>query len=250
MIGSSLPPSSEGFKNPLIGNERNRSTIYSTEVWQRLSVVKLTTSICFWNRSLMEPEIPIFKPRYTLRVRLIMLLPTLLFFGILCNVAFSIAPFPTVFWLLVFILGTFISLVPFFFIREIRFPDEMVVRRHFLPDLFFSYKDFEQINSDSIQAGGQSIRMGTFTNLDELKEMSRQWKAAKILKESKRISPKTETLFLQRGYGTYAGFWGLMFGIIVMQMNLPWLQLDPRWVLGGTFLLVYLIYSYIVPKFL
>jgi hypothetical protein len=80
--------------------------------------------------------------------------------------------------------------------------------------------------------------------------MSQRWKAAKILKESQRAAPKTESLFLQRGYGTYASFWGLMFGIIVMLMDLPWLQLDPRWVLGGTFLLVYLVYIYIVPKYL
>lgn len=198
----------------------------------------------------MELEFPIFKPRYTLRVRLVMLLPTVFFFGMLCNVAFSIAHFPIIFWLLVLALGLFISLVPFFFIREIRFPDEMVVRRHFLPDRFFSYKEFEQINSDSIQTGGQRIRTGKFTNLDELKDMSRHWKAAKILKESQHTSPKTESLFLQRGYGIYASFWGLMFGIIVMLMDLPWLLLNPRWVLGGTFLLVYFIYTYIVPKYL
>jgi hypothetical protein len=41
-----------------------------------------------------------------------------------------------------------------------------------------------------------------------------------------------------------------MFGIIVMLMLPPQLGLDPRWVLGGTFLLVYLVYIYIVPKYL
>ena len=179
-----------------------------------------------------------------------MLLPTVFFFGMMCNVAFSIVHFPMLFWVLALAFGLFTSLVPFFFIREIRFPDEMVVRRHFLPDLFFSYKEFEQINSNSIQADGQRIRMGQVTNLDELKDMSRRWRAAKILKEAQHNMPKPESLFLQRGYGTYASFWGLMFGIIVMLMDLPWLQFDPRWVLGGTFLLVYLAYSYIVPKYL
>ena len=41
-----------------------------------------------------------------------------------------------------------------------------------------------------------------------------------------------------------------MFGIIVTLMDLPWLHLDPRWVMGGTFLLVYLVYIYIIPKYL
>lgn len=198
----------------------------------------------------MEPDFPIFKPRYPLRTRLVMLLPTVLFFGMMCNVAISSIQFPTVIWLLALATGLFTSLIPFFVIREIRFPDEMVVRRHFLPDRFFNYKEFEQIDSDSIQAGGQHIRMGQVTNLDELKEMSQRWKAAKILKESQRVTPKVESPYLQRGYGTYASFWGLMFGIIVMLMDLPWLQFDPRWVLGGTFLLVYLVYIYIVPKYL
>jgi hypothetical protein len=198
----------------------------------------------------MEPEFPIFKPRYPLFTRLVMLLPTVLFFGMMCNVALTIAHFPTIFWLLALIVGLFTSLIPFFVIREIRFPDEMVVRRHFLPDRFFTYKEFEQINADSIQAGGQRIRLGQVTNLDELKEMSQRWIAAKILKESQRAAHKPESPYLQRGYGTYASFWGLMFGIIVMLMLPPELGLDPRWLLGGTFLIVYLVYIYIVPKFL
>jgi hypothetical protein len=198
----------------------------------------------------MEPEFPIFKPRYPLHIRLLMFLPTVLFFGMLCNVALSFAQFPTVFWLLALVFGLVTSLIPFFFLREIRFPDEMVVRRYFLPDRFFNYKEFEGINSDSVQAGGQRIRMGQVTNLDELREMSQRWKAAKILKESQRATPKMESPYLQRGYGTYASFWGLMFGVIVMLMDLPWLQFDPRWVLGGTFLLVYLTYIYILPRYL
>jgi len=198
----------------------------------------------------MNPEFPIFKPRYPLHTRLIMLLPSVLFFGMMCNVAFSVANFPMIFWLLVLAIGLFTSLIPFFIIREIRFPDEMVVRRHFLPDRFFTYKEFEQINSDSIQAGGQRLRMGQITNLEELKDMSQRWKAAKILKESQRTVPEKKSFYLQRGYGTYGSFWGLMFGVILMLMDLPWLQLDPRWVLAGTFLLVYLVYIYIVPKYL
>lgn len=146
--------------------------------------------------------------------------------------------------------GLFTSLIPFFIIREIRFPGEMIVRRYFLPDYFFSYKEFEQINPGSIQAGGKYIRMGQIINLDELKEKTGIWKAAEILKETQHKVPKTKSLLFQRGYGTYASFWGLIFGIVVVLMDLPWLQFDPRWVLGCTFLLVYFTYIYILPKYL
>jgi len=197
----------------------------------------------------MKPDFPIFKPVYPLRVRLAMWFPALLFFGMLCNVGFSLIRFPLVFWVLAIAVGMITSLVPFYFIREVRFPNEMVVRRHFLPDRFFSHHEFDQINADSIQAGGECIRIGTITNLDELKEMTQRWKANKLLKETKGVPSKAESPYLQRGYGGYASFWGLMFGIIVMLMDLPWLSLDPRWVLGGTFLLVYLVYIYIIPRF-
>jgi hypothetical protein len=179
-----------------------------------------------------------------------MLLPTVLFFGMMCNIAFSFAKLPTIFWLAALAIGLFTSLIPFFFLREIRFPDEMVVRRYFLPDRFFSYKELEQINPDSIQVGGQRIRMGEITNLDELKDMSQRWIAAKTLKDHQRNAPKKESLYFQRGYGSYASFWGLMFGIIIMLMDLPWFRFDPRWALGGAFLIVYLVYIYVVPKYL
>lgn len=196
----------------------------------------------------MEPEIPIFKPRYPLRTRLGMLLPAALFFGMLCVVATSLIQFPTLFWLLALALGLLASFIPFFFLREIRFLDEMVVRRHFLPDQFFNYTELEQIHPDSIQINGQRIRMGEITNLDELKNMSQRWKAAKTLKASQHTPPKQQPIYFQRGYGTYASFWGLIFGVVVMLMDLPWLPLEPRWVLAGTFLVVYFAYIYIVPK--
>ena len=92
--------------------------------------------------------------------------------------------------------------------------------------------------------------MGQITNLDDLRDMSQRWKAAKVLKESRQPKSEIKSFYPQRGYGTYGSFWGLMFGVIIMLMSPPWLQLDPRWVLGGTFLLVYLVYIYIVPRYL
>ena len=196
-----------------------------------------------------EPEFPIFKPRYPVRTRLAIILPPVLFFGLMCNVAFSPVIYPTAFWLLALLIGLFTSLMPFFFIREVRFPNEMVIRRHFLPDLFFSYTEFEQINSDSIQAGGKRIRMGQITNHDELKELAQRWKASKILKESQQAKSENKFLYPQRGYGSYGSLWGLLFGVIIMLMAPPWISVDPRWLLAGTFLIVYLVYIYIVPKY-
>jgi hypothetical protein len=198
----------------------------------------------------MEPEFPVFKPSYPLHTRLAMLIPGVLFFGLLCTVAGSIVKYHALFWLIALALGLVTSLTPFFFIREIRFPDEMVVRRHFLPDRFFGYKELEQVNSSFVQAGGQRIRMGGIANLGELNDMIQRWTAAKILKEAQRPLQKPKPPYIQRGYGTYASFWGLIFGVIVVLMDLPWLRVDPRWVLGGTFLLVYLLYIYVIPKYL
>ena len=198
----------------------------------------------------MKPDFPIFKPKYPLHMRMIAILSTAIFFGMMCKIALSAARIPFVFWLFALVVGFFISLIPFFTIREVRFPNEMVVRRHFLPDQFFTYKEFEQINLDSIEAGNQRIRTGQIANIDELKDMVQRWKAAKVLKESRQSKPEIKSLYPQRGYGTYGSFWGLMFGVIIMLMRPSWLSLDPRWVLGGTFLLVYLVYIYILPKYL
>lgn len=198
----------------------------------------------------MEPEFPIFKPRYPLNARLRILVPSGLFFAMMCGVATSATPFPYFLWLLMTIVGLFISVTPFFIIREVRFLDEMIVRRHFLPDHFFTHEQFEQIDNDSILAGGRRIRMGRIANLEELREMSQRWKAARLLKESHSGKPKKESLFFQRGYGSYAGFWGLIFSVMVLMMLPSRLPVDPRWVLGGTFLVVYHLYVYIVPKYL
>lgn len=197
----------------------------------------------------METEIPIFKPRYPLRTRMVILGLPLLFFALMCSAAIAIARLPFLFWLLAFIIGFGTSLAPFFIIREIRFVDEMVVRRHFLPDQFFSHKELEQVEADSILAGGQRIRMGEIVNFDELKDMSQRWKAARILKEAQHPQPKKESLYFQRGYGMYASFWGLMFAIIVMLMQPAWLHVDPRWVLGGAFLVFYYLYFYVIPRY-
>jgi hypothetical protein len=80
----------------------------------------------------MELTLHIFKPRYPVEIRLAAILMPLLFFVLLFSAAFSITILPMIFWVLIFSLGVISSLVPFFIIREVRFLDELVVRRHFL----------------------------------------------------------------------------------------------------------------------
>lgn len=198
----------------------------------------------------MSPDIPIFKPRYSAQVRLMILLPVLIFFGLICSAALSGFFAPVAVWVLVLLVGLAASLIPFFLIREVRFPDEMVVRRHFLPDYFFSHQEFEQIQSGAILAGGKRIPTGPLTNHQDLVEMAQRWRSTKLLKASRPPKSEIRIYYPQRGYGTYASFWGLMFAIIVVLISPPGLGLDPRWLLGGTFLLVYIIYSYIIPRFL
>lgn len=197
----------------------------------------------------MKPESLIFKPAYTIRTRLVIYLLPILFFGMLSKAAFSSTIFPIIYWLATLAIGLVTSLVPFYIIREVRFPDEMVIRRHFLPDRFFTHTEFEQITVDSIIAGGHHLRVSEITNINQLKKMSERWKASKLLKDNAHKKSSNNFVYPQRGYGTYASFWGLMFGTIVMLINPIWVEIDPRWVMGGTFLLVYLAYIYILPRF-
>jgi len=198
----------------------------------------------------MDIESHTFKPRYPLQARLLLYGLPLALFAMLCGAGSLFVELPDLFWALVFVTAFFASLLPFFVIREIRFLDEMVIRRHFLPDLFVSHTEFERIDPDSIQVGGKRIRMGPVANLDALRTMAQRWKAACILKEAQRGPVSPVSLFPVRGYGMYASFWGFLFGVIGMLMTPAGLHLDPRWLLAGTFLLVYFLYIYVIPKVL
>jgi hypothetical protein len=198
----------------------------------------------------MDIESHTFQPRYPLRARLLLYGLPLVFFAMLCGAGSLFVELPDLFWALVLATAFFVSLLPFFVIREVRFLDEMVIRRHFLPDLFVSHTEFERIDSNSIQAGGQRIRIGPVANLEELRAMAQRWKAARVLKEAQRGPLAPVSLFPMRGYGMYASFWGFMFGVIVMLMTPSGLHLDPRYLLAGAFLLVYFLYIYVIPKVL
>jgi len=198
----------------------------------------------------MDFETHIFKPKYPTWARLLLYGLPLVFFALLCGAGSFFIELPAAFWCLALGLALLTSFVPFFFLREIRFLDEVIIRRHFLPDLFFSHQDLHQINAESIQAGGRRIRIGPLSNLDELQGMAKRWKAARILKEAGHNVQPPAALFPRRGYGMYASFWGFLFSVIVMLLVPSGLGFDPRWLLGGVFLLAYFIYIYVIPKVL
>jgi hypothetical protein len=208
---------------------------------------------CFvvqWLQHSMEQEPRIFKPLYPPSVRLALVLLPVLFITLLVRAGITRTALPVFFWALAISLGLITSLVPFFLIREIRFLDELVVRRHFLPDAFIAFKDIESIDSVIMLNKGRDIRLGKLRNQDELKTQFQRWRAAKLLKGEQAQPDSLKSLYPQRGYGSYATFWGLVFGVMLTIMAPPWLAIDPRWLLAGSFLLIYSIYIYIIPKIL
>ena len=198
----------------------------------------------------MNPKLLIYKPRFTTRLRALTILLPVLFFSLVCLAPFSLINLPVGIWALALLLSVPTSLLPFFIIREIRFLDDMIVRRHFLPDLVFSLKEIEHIGQGQIHAAGRIVRLGHLANQRDLEECFRQWKAAKLLKES-RTPAKTKPIYYpQRGYGTYASFWGLVIGVILIMMTPSWLAIDTRWVLAVGFLAVYMLFLQVVPRIL
>lgn len=152
------------------------------------------------------------------------------------------------FWAVIFLLGIITSLLPFVLIRRILFVNHLVVRRHFLPDQFISQLEFEGIVGNSVLASGKRIRIGHMENLEELSTAARRWAAARMLENKKAREGQPRPVYPTSGYGPYASFWGLIFGVIAIFMLPEILQVDPRWILGGTFLSVYLVYIYILPR--
>jgi hypothetical protein len=202
------------------------------------------------HKAAMNPNTRVYKPRYSPRLRLLLLLLPALFFLLLCITPFSLISLPTGFWILALLLGILTSLIPFLTINEIRFLEKMVIRRYFLPDLSFSVSEVQLVGTRTVQAGGKTVRLGEIINAEELQAAFQRWKATRLLKSSGSPENPKPPLYPQRGYGTYASFWGLVTGVILMLMNPACLAVDPKWLLAGGFLMVYLIYLYIVPRVL
>ncbi len=198
----------------------------------------------------MVSNTSVFKPRYPFTVRLFLTGLPILFFGLLIAEGGLPWVISGPFWYLTLCLGIATSLAPFFFIREIRFTELMVVRRHFLPDIFIKHKEIEKIEDDEIRTVTRRIRIGKPINIEDFREMLQSWSAIRTLKESVRPNQPQQLAYPSRGYGGYASFWGMLFGVIIMIIGQGWIPVDPRWLLGITFVLVYFLFIYLVPKYL
>jgi len=198
----------------------------------------------------MDPDIPIFKPRYPLPYRLGFLAAPLLFFGMLLGGIGAPAILPIGYWYVALLVGVLTAFLPFFRIREIRFANDLVLRRYFLPDIFVNYKDKYEIEGGIFHVKNRNIRTGPLENVEELKGMERLWSAKQTLREATGGPASFRPIFPSRGHGTYAGFWGLALGVIVAILASTWPNIDPRWPPGITFLTVYFVFVYIVPSYL
>ncbi len=190
----------------------------------------------------------VFKPRYPYNTRLAITVLPLLFLVMLIIAAFAPYRLSIYFWAGSLLLGLITSLLPFFVIRQILFVNEMVIRRYFLPDCYINHNEYKRIAKDAILAAGRRIRIGSLENSAELLEMTQHWSAIRTLKAATGAAKKDGPLYPSRGYGSYASFWGLIFGLIIMFLAPPTMVRDPRWVLGGTFLSVYVLFLYILPR--
>ena len=157
---------------------------------------------------------------------------------------------PSYLWLLLLLLAIATALTPFFVIRRIDFRDRMVVKRYLLPDQFIDHKEVGEVSSSAIQTTSGNIRLGNLQNVEELKGMVQRWSAVKILKEAQRKGqPQSARAELPvRGFGSYGFAWALLIGIMAMYLQPPWLAVDPRWLFGISFLVVYVVFVYILPK--
>jgi hypothetical protein len=172
----------------------------------------------------------------------------LAFFVLLIWAAARPSALPPLFWIAILLLGILTALIPFYTIRDILLLDPLVIRRHFLPESLVVVMDIESIGPGTITAGGRQIPIGRMENLEELRSMLDRWKAALALKAAARRPGQVSGNFPTRGYGAYASFWGLVLGVVVMILQPSWLAVDPRWLLGATFLAVYILFIYVLPR--
>ncbi len=199
----------------------------------------------------MDLDEPVFKPRHAPALALALYGLPLAFFGLLCASASIWMINSPLFWGFLLLAGILASLVPFFTVRLILFRERMVIRRYLLPDISLNHDEVQSVDASAIHTNRGRVRLGGIRNAAELQEQVRRWQAARVLKASQPHAPQKAYIELpQRGYGTYAVVWGLLFGIIGLYLVPASLGLDARWVMGGIFVLVYLVYIYVLPRVL
>jgi membrane protein YdbS with pleckstrin-like domain len=190
----------------------------------------------------------VFKPQYSAATHFARVGLPFGFFGLLIWAAAQPSALSSSFWLATLLLGTCTALLPFYVIRDVLFLNQLVVRRHFLPESALAVQEIERIERGTIVAGGRRIPLGRLENVDDLKQMAERWTAALALKAAARQPTQGAPRLPTRGYGGYASFWGLVLGVPVMIIQPPWLSVDPRWLLGATFLFVYIVFVYVLPR--
>jgi hypothetical protein len=196
----------------------------------------------------MDQDQPVFKPRYPLVYRLVVLILPIGFFVLLLRGIVAPRTLPITYWYITLLCGMLTAIFPFLIIREIRFADDMIVCRYFLPDVFINYIEAYTIEPTVIRVRQRHIRLGRVQNLEELNDMSKRWSARKALKDSRRNQILTKMVLPSRGVGAYASFWGLVLGLIVAILQPSQLSFDPRWLPGSTFAIIYFLFVYVIPK--
>jgi hypothetical protein len=196
----------------------------------------------------MDTNDHIFKPQYPFWKKFAVLGLPVIFIGLIVYGALTVSRLSILFWTGMLILAIIASLAPYFFIREVRFTQSVVVRRHFLPDRFLEADEIASIDAEAIHLSKGHIRLSGLQNVAELQARFQRWKSAKILKEAQNNHQAAAGSFPIRGSGSYAFMWGLFIGVIALFLQPTWLPLDPRWFFGIVFLIVYLIYLYGLPN--
>ena len=196
----------------------------------------------------MDQDQPVFKPQYPLVYRLVFLILPIIFFALLLRGIVAPRSLPITYWYITFLCGILTAISPFLIIREIRFVDDMIVRRYFLPDIYIHYTETYSIENNVIDVRQRHIHLGRLQNGAELSDMVRRWSARRALKDSRRTRILTKMVLPSRGVGAYAGFWGLVLGLIVAILQPAEPGFDPRWLPGSTFALIYFLFVYVIPK--
>lgn len=196
----------------------------------------------------MDQDQPIFKPRYPFVYRLVFLVLPFGFFALLFRGIVAPRTLPIIYWYVTLLCGILTAIFPFLIIREIRFAEDLIVRRYFLPDFFIHYTETYDIAPHLIQVRQRHLRLGQLQNVEELQAMAKRWSAKQMLKDSRRKRILTNMVLPARGTGAYAGFWGILLGVIVAILQPSELSIDPRWLPGTTFAIIYFLFVYVIPK--
>jgi len=190
----------------------------------------------------------VFRPRYSLGLRIARLGLPIVFFSALTVAAALPIQLPGSIWLVLFAMGVITSLLPFLIVRDILLVERLVIRRFLLPETVLTHLEIESVDALGIVAGGRRIPLGRLKNHDDLAGAVKRWTAARTLKASGGRAPLAQWPYPARGIGGYASIWGIILGLISIVLQPAWLHVDSRWVMGVVFFCVYILFVYVLPR--